>query len=311
MANAINLKLSFPQLALLDWLFERDRKRFFSVYAGSHSPSEINLYEVTGVDEAGKKIVEQKLSTFSHGAEALALIERLGGRAVIKTLDMHRADFFKAIRSMSSNYDGFVSQFTGDGFNHQEIIYLVTDKAREWWAETGKEQFETLASERAMQRAAVDRLIVVGVLTDIKPKLPKELADKLPAGTKLPFSRQAFRPQAIARVVKETASRIYVADVRPLREWEYCEGSAVQGRKPNQYVVRDNVILDDADMDTALKLAEIDAEHEADICRITVTAVEAMLPALMDLEARLLQKDAEREDLMREATSDNGPKKKR
>lgn len=300
-------KPTFPQLALLDWLFERDRCRFFTYTARLDSTSEIGLYETSGVDEGGKKKLVRVFPT-GAGKGDVELLERLGGRSTIQTHTLYQQKFLTQLGATGGrreSFDKFMSQFSNENWHWAEIIYVPTDAARTYWQETGRGLFLAAAEKRKGVRAAVDRLVIVGARAKIHPRIPRELAERVPAGMTLPIPvRTAVRPQALARVVKETETRLYLSEVKPLRERAISEAYAVEGFDPNLYVARENVILDHADARIARRLAQIDAEHVEDLNRIAEQAVEAILPALISLESKFLQKDAERADMLREAIAD-------
>jgi hypothetical protein len=74
----------------------------------------------------------------------------------------------------------------------------------------------------------------------------------------------------------------------------------IEGNKPNEYVALDQIMLDHADRATAEALCAINAEFGADIQSLTVQLVESILPALGQMQSRILQKSSEREDAVRD-----------
>lgn len=299
-------KPTYPQLALFDWLMERDRRRFFSHHSGIAATHEVWLYETDGVDENGKKKLVRLLPN-SEGmegrAKAAALIERLGGRATIQTWQLLQQGHIAGL-SMNSNseaFEAFSSQFNKAMWHWSEHLYVVTDKGRAWWKETGRELFEAEKSKRDKERAAVERVVLLGRVERVRPEVPREIATRVPEGMSLPLpSRSVLRPQATAVVVKETTTRLYLRDVSWLRPVDY-SSRVVEGREPSEYVAREHVILDGAEPETVERLMKIDAEYVEDVNRIAEQAVNSILPALLSLDSRLKQKDAEREDMMKEA----------
>jgi len=300
--TARKFKPTYAQLALFNWLMESDRRRFLTHWSGMQSQSEISLYETVGVDDEGKKKLRRLLPSGSHEAD-IEMIQRLGGRRSIQMHQFIQQGFIKhlVMNMHRDTFDKFTSQFAERNWHYAETILLPTDKGREWWAETGKALFEAERAKREAGRAAVERMVLLGRTERITPRLPAELKAKVPSGIPLPLPavRAALRPQATARVVKETGTRLYLADVKWLRSVDW-SAMVVEGRAPNEYVAKEHVIMDRANPSAVEGLLRIDAEYVEDVDRIAAQAVEAILPALTDLDSRLKQKEAERDDMIRE-----------
>lgn len=307
MAKAANPKFTFPQLALLDWLTENDKRRLFTRDAGI-SYTSVHYFETDGVDSDGRRRLTRVYPSDEGRDRDVDFQRRLGGRENIDVTSLCKAKFLSSYncnRTDREVWKKFSAQFAME-FHWNDNVYLLTDAGRKYWADEGKALFEKMKAKREADAEAVDRLVVVGQVSRFSPVIPADLLKNVPKGMSLPLpSREALRPEAVCRVVKETDLRLYVTDVTKLVPVGY-QSQVVTGREPNLFVDKRHVILDNADMDTARRLAEIDAEHVEDVNRIAAQAMEEILPVLLNLDARLKQKDAEREDAMHEAIQTRG-----
>lgn len=297
-------KPTFPQLALLDWLFEKDRLRFFTHTSHMESATRTWLYEVAGQDEDGKKKLSRVYPSHHSDGSDVRILERLGGRDSIQTHTLYQQKFIRQLTPTGDRerFEKFMEQFADRRWHWAEHIYLVTDTAREWWKAEGKALYQAAAAEREAERSATARMVVLGAMAAVRPEISSELRSRLPEGIPLPIpARRAVRPQSTAIVVRETETRLYVSDVTPLRTGIYTERNVIEGRPPNEYVAKEHVMADHASPQMARRILEIDADYAEDLNRIAEQAVEAMLPALLELSSRLAQKDAERAFFMQEA----------
>lgn len=308
MTKKPKFKPTYPQLALMDWVLEKGHRRFFTHTSGLHTGNQTWLYEAGPEDAEGKRKMVRVYP--SHRNDDVAMLERLGGRDTIQTHQLYQQGFLIQISPTmnAGKMEKFLSQFSAREWHWMEQVYLVTAAGRTWWEDEGRELHRKAAAERRAEREAALRTVVVGGMAKVQPEISRELRAKIPDGIPLPIpSRKALRPQATATVVKETETRLYVTDVKSIRKRPIGEREVVEGREPNLYVARENVIVDHATPDVARRMAEIDAEYEEDLNRIAEQTVEALLPALQDLASRMAQKDAEREDMMRELLEGTGP----
>lgn len=305
MTKKTKFKPTFPQLALMDWVLEKGHKRFFTHSSSLNSGNQTWLYEAGPEGEDGKRKLFRAYPGQSREND-VALLERLGGRDSISTHQLYQQGYVMHISPAMQHekFNKFISQFSERGWHWAEQVYLVTSAGRAWWEEEGRDLHAKAVAERAAARAETLRLVVIGRESRIQPELSRDLRARVPEGIPLPIpSRKAMRPQATAIVTKETETRFYVEDVKPLRSRSISERSVVEGREPNEYVSRENVLVDHATPEIARRLAEIDAEYVEDVNRIAEQTIEALLPSLQDLASRLAQKDAEREDMVRELLS--------
>jgi len=302
------------QLALMDWLTEAGPGRRIM----RTSPFGIHLFEVVDRD-GGKPGLDRVYPSETTGRQASeaerALLVRLGGRDKIDTMPMYRGGFFDVYHPLQGHapggpeaYERFAARFdspyvSGSGGS----FYEPTETAFAFMAAQGRDQLAALVAREEAEREAVARTVLVGRSTVLRGEIPEDLARQVPAGMVLPVpSRRVTLPYATATVVRETAARLYVRDVRMVwdRPVHFSGPYPFSGHDPNMYVSPEDVIVDDPAPGLVERLVEIEADYHADLHRITADIVRQMLPLATEMYSRLLQKDSEREDLLREAISE-------
>lgn len=309
-------KPTFPQLALLDWLFERKGCRFVVKTNAGSRPGDFDMFETDGKNEDGGKFRLKRYSSFSGGSESEELTNRLGGyRTKVDLSPLCQEQILKSGNSLfgqagTLNFDKFVSQFDigKNYFHYSSSIYLLRmETAEPWWESTGKPLFEQMKAKRADERTRAKRLVLVGRIAPIEPQWPAALIKKLPEGLRFPIpERRGLRPQAYATVVRETGKRLYIEDINYVRElprYGSRDPDVIQGYK-EKFVDREHVIIDNATPEIIRKLTNLDIEYQDDVTRIAVDFAERMLPIMQEMDSRFFQKDNERELVFKETIDD-------
>lgn len=301
MADA--LKLSFQDLAVLDWLLEKPGRFMAKSSLGSGS-NRFDLYELSEKNEDGKRTAKAVLRKHETESE---LTKRFGGKIGINSVKLYQNGFFNYFSSTFNRpdkYAAFVDGLTSNPFHWSDTVYIPTKQALEWWKETGQEAFRVAHKKRKKEREAVERRVLIGCRSTIRPAIPEQYKGKLgEIQYSLPkLERKLIRPYAVATVTKETATRLYIDDVERLNE--DCDFSyrdmPIRGNTPNQYIEHDHVMVDNITARGAARLVEFDQEYAADIARIAGEALEQIIPIISAVDLRQKQKEAERLDLMRE-----------
>lgn len=295
------LKLTFQDLAMLDWLLEKPGQRFFTTCSLGTGYC---LYELSEKDNSGNRTAK---SVYHRAESKPEFRKRFGGSIGIKSNKLFRNGFFYSLQRMHNNsgkYAAFVEGLTSNPLHWSETVHLPTKVADEWWQKIGREAFEAEYEKREKKRAAVSRRILIGCKATIFPAVPenckkvlREIQNNLPNLTK-----RIIRPYAIATVTKETAARLYIEDIERLNpdvSFSY-EGIPIQGSAPNQYIDRACVMVDNVTARGAMKLVEFDREYAETIANIAGEAMAQIIPIVSALNLRQEQKEAERLDLMRE-----------
>lgn len=309
-------KIGYPALALLDWLCEKGPDaRIFA--GGEHG---VYLYEVQPPGPDGKRKLVRAWPVsgpLERNPEAQALLDRLGGRATIDYHALYTSKFIRGYNGLGHvgtdraqarrNYEAFVARLDKDYFHFSQTAYVLTREGYEFWKDKGRAMAAEARARRDAERAATARTVLIGRPATIRPRLPAELAKRIPKDLHLPLpSRRIVAPYATATVVRTTPTRLYVRDVETLPATESFGERPIGGSFPHQFVSPEAVMVDDCSPRLAVRLAEITAEFQAEADAIGTRIVEEMLPKLIDLDSRLKQKDAERADAVAEALREAG-----
>lgn len=308
-------KFTLANLTMLEWLCERPKNRLYTTHNVSQSGSVTYLYEFGDLAEGGKRSITRVYPSNNSGEKARKedlAYERLFGGKVGK--NYHKLEQSDLVRSISSLYHGrdeverFVATLDRERkpFHYSELLHFVTDAGIAYWENEGRAELERLRGNVAEQRASADRLVLIGSRTKITPSLPKHIQDAVRFGLNLPhLERVVIRPYAMARVVKETETRLYVEDVEILKKdlnssYDGSVYGIIEGQEPNQYVAKERVMMDHITRGLAAKAVEIHEEYVRDIHRIMLENIECIMPFLVESDSRLKQMSAAHEDIMRD-----------
>jgi len=298
------LKLSFSDLALLDWLVEMPGKRIFTTSSTMRSKG-FDVYELSEKNADGKREARCLSNRYGTNEE---LLKRLGGKIGINSSSLFKCGFFNSYSGTFQNRDKFaelVDHLVSNPFHWSDTVYIPTKKLRDWWEANGRKMFETEREKRENARTAVSRRIVIGCRMSIKPEIPDEWKDTYSQlRSQLPnLDKAVVRPYAFATVTKETATRVYIEDVeiiKPTRSRVEYGDAPIRGNAPNQYVELTAIMADRVSSHGAAKLVEFEREYADDFARISGEAMAKIIPIIRDLDLRQKQKEAERDDMLRE-----------
>lgn len=295
-------KLSLGNLALIEWIAENPAKRFLV-----QNRYDFRLCEIK--PEGGLRTVRP-----SQGGEILA---KFGGRARIDTTPLYRGGFISHFDPVGNA--GAVAKLrlriggdaTRDPFHFQDQIYTPKQAMLDFWERDGKRQIAAIRAERAEALAKVERMVILGAVRTIEPKVPEDLRNLLPQDLRLPLpSRRVLQPYATARVVKVSETRVYVADVVRAFDTDY-RADPVTGSAAGAYVEPASILMDPATPEAMEELVGIYKERVAEIESKYADTLREIAPALALLSNKLRQGDGMYEDLMREAIArhaEGGPK---
>jgi hypothetical protein len=317
-------KFGYPALALLDWLCEAGMDRRLFTSGDAFSSRGLYLFEASAPDDTGKQRLTRVWPVsgrIEDNPEAQALIERLGGRDSIDYHALYQAKFLKGFHSLGHSsfdqkkgkkeFEQFVSRFDANRFHYSDSVVIVTPAGFEFWKEKGRKLAAEARARRDEERRQISRRILIGQTVSVRPRLSKDLARRIPASIHFPLpGRQIVVPYALATVTRQTATRLYIRDVRQLPA--VGEGGfrhrLIGGSFPHQYVDPSAVLVDGCTEELAERLHAIAREFQDDVDAIGERIVMEMLPGLIDLNSRILQKDAERADSVSDALKEAGHK---
>jgi hypothetical protein len=296
--------LSYPSLALIDWLMEKPSLRFV-IRDEDWRGHDTNLYEI--IDGEAVRVAA---SLFNEGDPAL--LDRLGGRVGFDfeplrqsgVLCMNRPDAAVKDGEVDNGYHAFLKSagvtVPDSGYNR---LHRVVRETRVWWEAEGKAAFQRLREKRDADRAKANRIIVIGIRCTVEPKIDPEKKALLPNGFKLPLPNlRLTRPTYTATVVKETQSRLYIKDVQRIRNGsDGLEPSVIKGREPNQYIEREHVMVDGVASAFPRNIIDVDAERVASFQSACASTLDEVMGPLLNLYDRIFQAEASHADLMQEA----------
>lgn len=286
-------KLTFAQLALMEWLMENPTLRFFVRSAYSTTLYEIQRGEGEGNDSY----------TYVNLESDKELLARFGGRAKFDDHGLWKAGLVQSLHMLTNRpaLDRFVARFSRNPFHYNDSIVRPKQSMVDYWNAHGKEQLRLLREKRASDLAAVERWVVIGCTHPIEANIPPDVASMLPSSFHFPFSLgRILKPYALARVVKETETRVYVDDVKPYTDARY-RHNPVSGSASGAYVERSSIMLDPATPAAMDELVGIFNDHVESVNERVASTLRDIAPALQLLQNKLLQGSAMYDDLIREA----------
>lgn len=294
---------TYTQLALMDWMMEKPGRRFathMTVGTGG-----FDLWELGEEDANGKQPVTKILSQWNSGKDSEVLIKRLGIKRTLDLSKLHSAGFLTSLNGLTNRQsrEKFIARLKQNPFHYSDAIDLPTRQAREWWAQTGKSDFERERGRREDNERKATRLVLIGQRAVVSPTLTDTLRKAEQLGLKLPDLRQYLvRPYAVARVVRETGTRLYVEDVEVIADVRGFDSRkpSISGFSPNQFVDKTSVMIDGVTKAEAHAILDLDAEYASDLSGILNDTINRVAPILIEASSRLAQKRAEREDMLKE-----------
>ena len=298
-------KFSLPQLALIEWLMEKPAARFFI-----RSQFDLYLYEIGKGPEGGHDTLKRFIP-----ADDKTLLAQLGGRSKFDVHAIYKAGFVNVL-GMHSNSAGlarFKARFGRDPFHYSEQVQLPRKEMQEFWEAHGRRQLQELRDRKAADIAAVERLVVLGCDHSLEVRVPSDIAALLPKDFRMPLGLGRVRqPYALARVVKETETRVYVDRVKPFFDIGY-RANPVSGSASGTYVERSAIMMDPATPQAMEALAGVFREHCESVEARVLETLREIAPALSLLHSKLAQSSAMYDDLIREvleshATAGAAPK---
>lgn len=306
-------KLKFPQLAAFAWLTEEGRERAAVAVTNEKT---LRLFDIL---REGETVTVARAGESEDRSANVALLDSLGGSREIDLGKLADAGFLVRAFSRSGEPDAqgnnrfwkFFDDLGHEPFSRKApglVLLRVTAEGVAWWNGVGKARYEALREARDAERAEVARTVVIGVTAVVYPDLPDRLKDRLPSDFVMPFkAMKIVRPTFTATVVKESASRVYIKDVRRIRTgggWGTASDerrNPISGHAPNQFVEPGDIMADGASEQLVLKLLEIDRDTVETFNTTVTNAVESILDPLRLAYERAFQAAAMRDDLVREA----------
>lgn len=307
-------KLKIHELAILNWLCTHDGPGRMRFLINDHD-SGLRFYETT--EMAGDKyVVKEVLNTgFGGGVKDSELFKSL--LMPNASPDIHPLYERGAINYHNQLYNGpsfsaFFKKIDNleERAGYRASVVRLTKSGHEYWKNEGRELFEKMKADREAEIAKVSRYVLVGrkikrEFTIDKDRLPEGLNLKLPV-----YTREFTDPGLLVRVTKETDSRYYVDDVIDVaretssfgdgfRTVSY--GSHVSGSGTRKYISKSDVIMDPATQEDVDRIKQINDEYSEDLERLAEQSLAEIEQIIKTMSDRVIQKQAEHDDMMREA----------
>lgn len=279
--------LGIQELALVGWLAADPQNRFAMA-----SDRSFSCYEKLDPREDGKRPV-RKLADWEKDEHSAVLKSWFGGTINCKhqrVADAGHVVSYAMLGTLGRNDRALFREAVEDIYipgqwNLNSRYIAITPSGSEWWESEGREAhsvaLEKLARATARDRAA-ERRAVFGWVSNFEKRIPDELQDRLPAGYEMPLPKlKGRRPMLTAIIVRETAERYYVRDVRSVRQGESITAHvAVREHGKEHYIEKYRLMLDHASDAAISALANFDAEQQQDHNERCRRAAEELLPIL-------------------------------
>jgi hypothetical protein len=183
---------------------------------------------------------------------------------------------------------------------------MANEALVDWWNATGRALHESTVAAKEEKAAGSRRMVLLGLTRKIVFDVPEEFHGRIPEGLTIPkMTVKRLVPYATAMVTRETKQRLYVEDVEYLAaDSKVFDGaglySPLKGFRPNEYVEHEDVMLDRTTRSKVDRLMAFEVEYAQSMQSIHADLVRDVLPIMNAFESRMLQKFAERDDMLRE-----------
>lgn len=308
-------KPQLHELAILNWLCTHDgpgKVRFIL-----NSEFGLDFYETVDKTDDGyivRKVLESRHPREPEEKELVRSLHLPSGTPSCQSLISNRYivsyNQFVGGQSLTNFFSKLVN--LDESVAYRTNLHRLTKSGVEYWESEGRDLFRKLEKKKNEEIAEVSRYVLVGQsikkeFTIDKSKVPHGVNLTLPVYTRV-FTDPAF----FARVIKETDTRLYIDDVEDVRRKTAAFGegfkpvnykSYISGSGTRTYVSKEDVIKDPATKADVRRIKEINDEYADDFERIANEALAQIEEVIDTMNSRILQKQAEQDDVMREILS--------
>lgn len=304
-----DIKLGVAELALLGWLAGAPDKRF-AVVSGKNVQK---LYERLEPREDGLHPVRSH-AEWDKGDSVLTEMKTwFGGKISWDTRPLEEAGLVNSYARMAKNFGDKDREFDksvadvyipGQWNLDAHYVSVAGVTAVTWWAAYGRERHSKLLDAiggRIAKMEVAKRQAVFGKEMGLERKLPERIADLLPQGFNFPLPRQnVIRPICTAVVTRETATRLYVEDVKAMSGAPFWPSMIVNKHGGEQYIDRQMLILDNASPADVASIASFDTDRNRDHIERCSRFAEEMLPVIQRMLDLDKQNAVEHDESFRE-----------
>ncbi|NTF17931.1 hypothetical protein G6L37_05910 [Agrobacterium rubi] len=299
--------LGVQELALAGWLAADPGNRF--AMAGGRY---FACYEKLPPRQDGKRPVA-KIGDWEKTGQAASLKVWFGGTIGCKPSRLADLGYFSVyamLGTVGRNDRILFQEAVADihipgSWNLDSRYIALTASGEAWWAAEGREAhaaaLDKIAAASARAKAA-ERRAVFGWVAGFDRYLPEDLENQLPRGVEVPLPKlRGVRPMVSAIIVRETAERYYVRDVRPIRQGESLTAHVgVREHNREHYIEKDRILLDHASDAAIASLALFDREQQQDHNERCRRAAEELIPILRRHAEAVVQNEAAHDDRLRD-----------
>lgn len=188
---------------------------------------------------------------------------------------------------------------------HGSSYIALSPTGGSWWENEGKAAHAAALEklEKAAARAkASERRALFGWVRNFVGDIPDGLRKSVPAGCEMPLPRlKGLRPVLTAIIVRETAERYYLRDVRSVSQGDsLITHSAIRDNGKERYIEKGRLMLDYASDAAIDELVRFDSEQQQDHNERCRLAAEELLPILRRHADAMKQNEASHDDRLRE-----------
>lgn len=319
------LKLNYAQLSLMAWFAEKPSERVILASGGIYSTRALCELKQTGPTPSWCSPEEIRYPAAVPGSNNLSVPAREffgGGSTDVPTLTLLQGGVIDrfTITSAQEFNPASASKLEKNLFGETPIslrydgtIQAISPLGLEWWKQTGEALYLAAAAKRLAKRAASIRRIVVGGIFNVVPEANKAQKEQLGGHCNFPIpTRNLRRPVAVATVIKETALRVSITDIKLLNlpgvSYLSTAHWPLNGTKNDAFIKKDDILVDYFDESTLSKLISADQEIYDDIKEHQSRAIDEMIPIIQRLRDQARQQTAMHEMMLNAVLKDTSLK---
>lgn len=296
-------QFNLRQLSVLAWLLSTpEGSRRFLVRT-----SPLIKYFETGPRRDDGLLPVTVISDYDTNGPVLAAMRtEMGGKL---SVDPHPLVKSGLLRAFDSRYPGMPKDacsfsekiadiyIPGNWVPGSSYYEVAGEWVRSWYEEKGAHRRQKLMAAKVAKDASVLRRAIFGHPVKLRPKVPEKLAALLPRNYSFAFPAQTIHhPNMIATIVSETEKRYRVKDRKLINS----AGELHTEMKGEELVGRETLILDNATDEDIARIAAFNAEYSREIEEIAASVSEEIVPILVRMSDRLVQKQSQHQDMLAE-----------
>lgn len=309
------LKLNYAQLSLMAWFAEKPNERIIISAGGIYGSRSLRE-----LDRSGNTVTWRSPDTIQYPAAvpgshnlSVPVKEFFGGGSTdVPTSPLLHGGVIDRFTSKSaqefnpdtaSELEKNLFGATSLSLRYDSTIQAISPLGLEWWKQTGERLYLAAAAKRITKRAEATRRVLIGGTFHIAAEANSNQKEQLGGQCNFPIpTRKLRRPVAIATVIKETAQRLSITNIQlldlPGVNYLSTANWPISGTKNNEFVSKDDILVDHFNESTLPKLISVDQEIYTDIKEHQSRAIDEMIPIIKRLRNQALQQSAMHEEML-------------